>query len=212
MTTAIELDGVVKSFRGRTVIVDASAQFAAGAAHAVLGPNGSGKSVLLKIIVGFLRPDRGTVRHASGFSNPGDGFPADVGLTLDPPGYLGGLSASGNLERLAEIRRIAGPGDIRAALERFEIAHTGSQRVRSFSLGMKQRLALAQATFEGQRVLVLDEPFNGLDRSGQELARRALSELRDEGRTIVFTSHNPLDVEALADQVYEFDQGRLLAR
>ncbi|MDO5500278.1 MAG: ATP-binding cassette domain-containing protein, partial [Propionibacteriaceae bacterium] len=139
------------------------------------------------------------------FSKPGDDFPTSVGLIIDRPGYLPGLTGMQNLQELAKIRAVAAQADIVAAMERVGLPPGTRQRVRNYSLGMKQKLAIAQSFMEGQQLLLLDEAFNGLDASSVKNIRSLLTELRDEGRTIVITSHNQADIDAVCDDVWLLD-------
>lgn len=203
------MSGVSKSFRGRELFKDVSLEIVPGRIHGLQGPNGSGKSVLLKILCGFVRPDAGAVVIDGKYLDRSRSFPEGFGVIIDRPGYISGATGFQNLKRLAEIRGAIGRPEIEAAMERVKLDPLMPQKVRSYSLGMKQRLALAQAFMEGQQVLVLDEPFNALDADGVSDVRALLNEFRSEGRTIVFTSHNAGDLEILADSVHAIDRGTL---
>lgn len=172
----------------------------------VQGPNGSGKSVLFKLIVGFLKPDSGRVVVSPKLKSAGEDFPSKIGIIIDRPGFIGGLTGFDNLRRLASIRGLIGDEHIEEALHRVGLAPNLRQSVRHYSLGMKQKLALAQAFMEGQPLLLLDEPFNGLDKTSVRDIRALLRELHEEGRTIVMTSHNQEDIDELCTSVYELDR------
>lgn len=206
----VTLQAVGKSYRGRELFRDVDYRLEAGRIHALQGPNGCGKTVLLKVITAFVKPDYGTVEIDPAFLDPRRVFPKEFGVIIDRPGYVAGLTGLGNLRRLAQIRGVIGDPEIRAALERVGLDPATPQRVRHYSLGMKQRLALAQAFMEDQKVLVLDEPFNALDATGVAEIRALLSSFRDEGRTILFTSHNSEDIDLLADTVHRVDDQRLV--
>jgi ABC-2 type transport system ATP-binding protein len=208
-TTVATLRGVSKSFKRRTLFSDVNLDLEPGRIQALQGHNGSGKSVLLKILCGFVRPDAGTVTIGNAYLDARRTFPKSFGVIIDRPGYIGGLTGYKNLERLAEIQDTVGRVQIEEAMRRVGLDPSARQRVRHYSLGMKQRLALSQAFMEGQQVLVLDEPFNALDADGVREVRELLAGFRDEGRTILFTSHNADDIDALADTVHRFNGGTI---
>ncbi|GAA1710866.1 ABC transporter ATP-binding protein [Isoptericola hypogeus] len=205
----VSLRGVSKSFRGNQLLSGVDFDLEAGTIQAIQGPNGSGKSVLLKILCGFVRPDDGQVRIDPAYLSPRHTFPQEFGVIIDRPGYVAAATGYANLERLAEIRGVIGRNEIVGAMRKVGLDPDARQKVGNYSLGMKQRLALAQAFMEGQRVLVLDEPFNALDADGVEEVRDMLRIFRDEGRTILFTSHNQEDIDALADAVHRINRGTL---
>lgn len=207
--SVIELRQVSKSLRQIPVFDNLSVAFEAGRSYGIVGPNGSGKSVLFKLICGFMLPDSGTVAIAPEYRPSGTAFPRDFGVIVDRPGYHPDLTAVQNLERLAEIRRLIGRDQIVAALDAVGLDPRTTQKARNFSLGMKQKLALAQAIMENQTVLLLDEPFNALDVDSVQRVQDLLREAKRAGKMIIFTSHNTADIEALADTVYRINNQTL---
>lgn len=203
--------GVVKSYRGRELFRDVDLDFEEGRIHAIEGPNGSGKSVLFKLMCGFVRPDQGEVRIAPAFMDERGAFPASFGVIIDRPGYVGGMTGKENLLRLANIRGKIGRAEVDDAMHAVGLEPSTAQKVRHYSLGMKQKLALAQSFMEGQQVLLLDEPFNALDIDSVEVVRQLLLRFRAEGRTIIFTSHNSADVELLAESRVRISSGTVNA-
>lgn len=204
--TIIELEHVRKRFARRTVLSDVSLTIEEASTVALVGPNGSGKSVLLRLICGFLAPDAGRVMIDARFMSRGRTFPERFGVCIDGPAYLGGLSAERNLQALVDIRGVAGRADVREALDRVGL-EPGRTKARHFSLGMKQKLSLAQALVEHPEVLVLDEPFDALDQASVERVKLILREEQEKGTTIVFTSHRAVDISDLADRVLHLDDG-----
>lgn len=196
--TAIRLTDVTKSFRQVPVLRNVTLEVPFGACYSVQGPNGSGKSVLFRLMCGFLRPDSGTVYIAPELMGKGRVFPEQFGVVIDHPGYLGNRSGRENLEALAAIRGRIGTAEIEQALVRVGLDPDTPQKVAAYSLGMKQKLALAQAFMEDQQVLLLDEPFNALDKESVQQTTALLRSFLDDGRTIVFTSHHDAEVESLA--------------
>lgn len=135
--------------------------------------------------------------------------PQDVGLIIESPGFIGGYSGMKNLELLAAVRGRVGRDELRAAMRAVGLEPDMRKPVRKYSLGMRQRLGIAQAIMEDPDILLLDEPMNGLDNAGVRDMRNLFKELRARGKTIILASHNPLDIEELCDTVCEMDAGRL---
>ncbi|MDR1264008.1 MAG: ABC transporter ATP-binding protein [Propionibacteriaceae bacterium] len=198
MTAVVELSGVSKRFRGLRVLEDVDLTVSRGECLAITGPNGSGKSVLFKIMCRFVAPDSGRVVIDPAYLDGKGVFPSGFGVIIDRPRFISNETGRDNLLELARIRRVVGPAEVDAAMERVGLDPDQGQHVGQYSLGMKQKLALAQAFMEGQPVLLLDEPFNALDEASCAAVHQLLREFLEEGRTIVFTSHNPDDVAALA--------------
>ncbi len=205
----IELRQVSKSFRGVSLFNEVDAQFAHGQIHGLVGPNGSGKSVLFRMICGFLPPDRGEIRIDPAYRHSPGGYPQGFGIIIDRPGYLAGKTGYENLRRLAEIRGEIGREEIRQAMAAVGLDPDTRQKVRRYSLGMKQKLALAQSFMERQQVLILDEPFNALDDRSAAAVRELLLTFKAEGRTILLTSHNREDIRTLCDSVWKIEDRRL---
>lgn len=206
MVNLVDVKDVSIAFGSTPVLSHASLAIDEHDFMGVQGPNGSGKSVLFKLIVGFLKPDSGRVVVSPKLKSAGEDFPSKIGIIIDRPGFIGGLTGFDNLRRLASIRGLIGDHQIEEALHRVGLAPNLRQSVRHYSLGMKQKLALAQAFMEGQPLLLLDEPFNGLDKTSVRDIRALLHELHEEGRTIVMTSHNQEDIDELCTSVYELDR------
>ena len=185
MEPYIVLDGVSKSFRSVEVLKPLSIEFEEGLIHGIVGRNGSGKTVMMKLILGFLKPTQGTVT---------------VGKKR---------VAYDNLYNLAAIRHRITKEDVKQVLETVGLGDTGRKKVAKFSLGMRQRLAIAQAIMEKPKLIILDEPMNGLDKRGVEEMRQIFLNLKAEGTTILLASHNMEDIRCLCDKVYEMDAGVL---
>ena len=196
----ITLTDVSKSFKGLPLLENVTASFEPGLIHGIQGHNGSGKSVLFKLMCKFIDPDAGTVQIDDKYLSSSRDFPESFGVVIDRPGYLPGRTGVENLRSLARIRRQISDEAVLAAMLRVGLNPRLTQKVKNYSLGMKQKLTLAQAFMEDQQVLTLDEPFNGLDVTSVERVTSLLLEFRDEGRTIIFTSHNADDMALLADR------------
>lgn len=198
----IELRGIAKSFKHQTLFTGVDLDAHAASITGIVGHNGSGKSVLFKIMCGFVRPDAGTVSIDPAYVRPGERYPRDFGIIIDRPGYLAGRTGMENLRELAAIRGKVGDAQILAVAKELGIAGDLHRKVRHYSLGMKQKLALTQAVMEDQKVLLLDEPFNALDADSVAVVRARLLREREAGKTIIFTSHQREDMDLPADTVY----------
>lgn len=205
----IRLTSVSKAFHGRPIYSSATATFESGKITAIVGPNGSGKSLLFRMICGLVRPDEGNVWVEPAYLSGGRDFPDRFGIIIDRPGFIEHRSGLANLQELARIRKRISEPEISASMERFGLDPSLKQRVRHYSLGMRQRLALAQAFMESPEVLILDEPFNALDAEMVIKVQRELRDFRDNGGTVIFASHNQSDVDHLADCTLEVRGERL---
>lgn len=209
MENAIEVRGVNKSFGDEHVLKDVTHSFEKGRIHGIVGNNGSGKTVLMKCICGFLRPDTGEIYVNHRQVGRETDFPEDIGIIIETPGFLPHLSGVQNLKILASLQRKANDRTIRAVLEQVGLDPDMKKPVGKYSLGMRQRLGLAQALMEDPGLLILDEPLNGLDKHGTQHIRGVIRGLREEGKTVILASHNQTDIDELCDTVCEMDGGVL---
>ncbi len=203
-------DGVVvaqvsKAFGGQPVLVNVDLEIPPGQIVGVVGSNGSGKTVLMKCICGFLRPDSGTVTVQGQRVGRDCDFPDRLGVIIETPGFIPTRSGYRNLKLLASLKGRIGKGEILAALERVGLTDSMHKAVGTYSLGMRQRLGIAQAIMEDPDVLVLDEPFNGLDRATVDAMRALLLELKARGKAILLASHSAEDIRMLCDAVMEME-------
>ena len=209
MNAIIELDQVSKYFSRRQVLKDVSLSVEAGSTVGIVGSNGSGKSVLFQTICGFLAPDSGTVKIRGELLGNRRDFPDNVGVLINSPGFISINTGLQNLKYLAGIRGVIEEHQIRAAMQKVGLDPEDKTKVEHYSLGMKQKLGLAQAIMEGQDILVLDEPFNALDYKTHNDVKEIIRILQAEGKTIMLTSHNYEDLESLCNQIYVLDDGNL---
>ena len=205
----IQLKHVRKAFGREEVLRDVSATFESGQIHGLIGRNGSGKTVLLKCIAGLIPPDGGVIRVDGKRIGVDIDTPPRLGAIIETPGFLPNYSGYRNLRFLAQIRGRIGKDEIFAAMERVGLDPFSPKWVSRYSLGMRQRLGIAQAIMENPSLLILDEPMNGLDNTGVKQMRRLFAELCGEGRTILLASNNPLDIDQLCDTVCRMDRGVL---
>ncbi|WP_251135740.1 ABC transporter ATP-binding protein [Exiguobacterium sp. s133] len=205
----ITLTNVSKQYKGHELFHDLNASFELGKIYGITGVNGSGKSVLFKMLCGFVFPDAGTIEVDGQILTGKHRFPKDFGILIERPGYIGQLDGFRNLKELARIQNKVDDVTIRRAMEQVGLAPNLTQKVKHYSLGMKQKLGIAQAIMENQQVLLLDEPFNALDAESVERIRTLLVQYKEEGRTIFLTSHHQQDIDLLCDEVYKIQNAQL---
>lgn len=210
METCIEVQNVVKRFRDQVVLKNVSISFEKGQIHSIVGRNGSGKTVLFKCICGLMHPEEGVIFVNGKRVGRDVDMPEDIGAIIEAPGFLPNYSGYKNLRFLANIRRKIGKEEILNVLKTVGLDPESRKHVGKYSLGMRQRLGIAQAIMEDPEILILDEPMNGLDNAGVQDIRALLLELKAQGKTILLASHNHEDIAALCDTVHEMDGGVLL--
>ena len=209
MDIVVKIENVTKVYGNQTVLNNVSLICEKGNIYGLVGRNGSGKTVLLKCICGLIHPTSGVV-HVWGKQIGKDvDFPESIGAIIEAPGFLPSVSAFRNLSYLASLRGRIGRDEIRAAISFVGLDPDDKKAVGKYSLGMKQRLGLAQAIMEDPDILLLDEPMNGLDNSGVSEMRNYLLQLREKGKTILLISHSIEDINTLCDTVHEMDHGVL---
>ena len=209
MEPIISLKQVSKSFSGRRILSGISLNVEKGSTVGIVGTNGSGKSVLFNLICGFLIPDRGQVCVRGQVLGKGRDFPENMGVLINSPGFIGLNTGLQNLRYLAGIRGVAGDKEIRSAMQKVGLDPEDKTKVEHYSLGMKQKLGIAQAIMENQDILILDEPFNALDYKTCNDIKEIIRILQAEGRTILMTSPNYDDLETLCTHIYAIDEGKL---
>lgn len=203
----IEIDNISKEFSGDIVLHPVSISFEKGKIYGIIGRNGSGKTVLLKIISGFLRPTTGTVTINGISLGKKNEFPKNTGILIEKPGFLPYKNGFQNLKYLSQIQKLINDQEIYKVLEQTGLTSAAKKLVGKYSMGMKQRLGIAQAIMENPEILILDEPMNGLDDQSASQMRKLFLQLRNEGKTILLASHMQEDIHELCDKVYRIDAG-----
>lgn len=212
MKDIIEVRGLSLTIGKTAILNDVTVSLEAGKIHGLIGRNGSGKTMLMKCICGFIRPTRGEVVVDGKRVGKDVDFPKNMGIIIETPGFIPYYSGYKNLKLLAGLRNKIGREEIIQAMERTGLDPKLKRYVKKYSLGMRQRLGLAQAIMEDPDILILDEPMNGLDKDGVEDMRRYLIDLREQGKTILIASHSSEDISVLCDSVYEMEKGILQHR
>ena len=206
---AVELHEVGLTIGKQELLKDISVNFNYGKIYGIIGRNGSGKTLLFKCISGFILPTHGDV-HVIGEQVGKDiDFSGHMGVIIETPGFIPHYSAYRNLKILADISGGAKKERIIECIRMVGLDEKEKKPVKKYSLGMRQRLGLAQAIMEDPQVLVLDEPMNGLDKHGVEDVRKLLLQLKEQDKTILIASHNAEDIRLLCDEVYEMEAGVL---
>lgn len=205
----VRVDRVTKKFGSEVVLKETTMAMSRGKVYGIVGNNGSGKTVLMKCICGFLPVTSGSICVGEKYIGKDTDFPESLGLIIETPGFLTEYTGKKNLEILADLNRKISAGEIRRVLQRVGLDPDLKKPVAKYSLGMRQRLGIAQAIMEDPDFLILDEPFNGLDKRGVADIRSILLDLKRRGKTILLASHNSGDIDLLCDEVYEIDAGIL---
>ena len=203
----ISVKNLSKSFGQERVLKNVTRDFEKGKIHGIVGNNGSGKTVLMKCICGFLIPDSGSITVNGERVGVDVDFPRDMGLIIETPGFLPNMTGVKNLEILASLNKKIGLEEIAASIRRVGLDPLMKKPVGKYSLGMRQRLGIAQAIMEDPSLLILDEPLNGLDKHGVAEMRQLIKGLKEQGKTILLASHNQGDIDELCDTVCEMDAG-----
>ncbi len=206
---AITIKDLTKKFKEVTVLNDISVEFESGKVHGLIGRNGSGKTMLMKCICGIVPYKIGEIRVNDKIIGKDVDIPANVGVIIETPGFLPNYSGFDNLKFLAKISNKIGANEIKSAIKSVGLNPDDKKHVGKYSLGMRQRLGLAQAIMENPDLLILDEPMNGLDKDGVKDMRQYLLDLKAQGKTILIASHSAEDIDVLCDTVCEMDKGVL---
>ena len=204
----VEITSLTKELKKRTVLNDISISFEQGRIYGLYGRNGCGKTMLLRAIAGLIYPTEGRIVVGGKELHKDISFPESVGVIIETTSLLPQFDAYTNLKHLAEIKKVASDEDIRDALERVGLGEE-KKRVRAYSLGMRQKLAIAQAVFEQPELRVLDEPTNALDEESVEKVRQVLLEEKERGAVIILASHNREDMAYLCDQMVYMADGKI---
>lgn len=205
----IKLENVSKRFKNENVLNGISYSFESGKIYSIVGRNGSGKSVLLKIIAGLYLQDKGNVLFDNKNYNMINEIPDNLGIVIEQPSFINDLTGLENLKLLASIRNVATERDIVESLEIVNLKDDMNKKYSKYSLGMRQKLSIAQAIMEHQKVILLDEPFNGIDRQSVVAIKEYLKKVKNEDKLIIITTHIVDDVVDLSDVMLYIEDGML---
>ena len=205
----IKLENVSKRFKNENVLNGISYSFESGKIYSIVGRNGSGKSVLLKIIAGLYLQDKGNVLFDNKNYNMINEIPDNLGIVIEQPSFINDLTGLENLKLLASIRNVETERDIVESLEIVNLKDDMNKKYSKYSLGMRQKLSIAQAIMEHQKVILLDEPFNGIDRQSVVAIKEYLKRVKNEDKLIIITTHIMDDVVDLSDVMLYIEDGML---
>lgn len=206
----VEVKDYLKIIKGKTILDHVNYNFTGGKIYGLYGRNGSGKTMLMRAIAGLIYPTQGQILIDGQQLHKDISFPKNTGIIIENMELMPQYDAYTNLKLLAKIKKQATDDDIKEALEKVGLGNVGKKKVKAYSLGMKQKLSIAQAIFEKPELLLLDEPTNALDEKSVEDVRNLLLELKETGVTIIIASHNKDDIRYLADVVLEVDSGKIM--
>lgn len=207
----LKVENVCLTLNKKDILQGICMEMIPGQIYGLVGNNGCGKTMLMKVICGLIVPTSGRVTMDGLEVGEDVDYLPNTGIIIETPGFLPYYSGRKNLRLLARIRGEILKEEIDKYMRIVGLEPELRLPVRKYSLGMRQRLGIAQALMEGQKILILDEPMNGLDKSGVADVRRLLIEKRAEECLIILASHNREDIEVLCDTVYEMDAGRIVS-
>ncbi|ASB86965.1 MULTISPECIES: ABC transporter ATP-binding protein [Bacillus] len=203
-----ELHGVQKRFKGKRVLEDINLTINENEIVGIVGGNGSGKTTILRLLAGLMYADRGDVIVHGKKIKKGQ-FPGNIGLLIETPRFIERLSGYENLQMLAKLKGEIGEAEIRSTMEKFKLDPHLKDAVKTYSLGMNQRLGLVQVFMEKPKLLLLDEPTNALDEDSKKRFEEMIFEARQQGAGIALVSHNKEEIKRLCDRVYMLEEGVL---
>lgn len=208
MENIIEIKNVHKKFKGVEIFTNINISIEKNTTVGIVGSNGSGKSVFFNLICGFLQPDKGEISIRGEKIGEKFDFPPKTGIIINEPGFLSYCSGFNNLLYLAKIQNIIDKEEIKKYMSIVGLDPNLKTKVGDYSLGMKKKLAIAQAIMEGQELLILDEPFNGLDINSYKSIKELIKTLK-VNKTILLTSHTYTDLEELCDTIYHINDNKI---
>ncbi len=205
----IEIKNITKSYDERKILDDISINFEEGKIYGIIGQNGSGKSVLLKVMSGFITPDQGSIIYDGKDINKEETFPDNTGVLLDNSGFIPNLTGFDNLKLLANINKTIDDNEIIDELKNVNLLEEKDKKYYKYSLGMRKKLGICQAVMEHQKYIILDEPFSGIDKKSLSMIYDYLKKIKNEGRTLIISTHTSDRAKDLYDEIYELEEGKL---
>ena len=208
----IKISHVSKIIKNNPVIKDISMELQSGAVYGFKGINGSGKTMLMRLISGLIRPSQGEISMNGKILGKDISFPNSIGVFLENPAFLDAYSGFNNLKLLASIKSVASDDDIRNTLLRVGLDPDSNKKYKKYSLGMKQKLGIANAIMGEPDIIVLDEPINALDEASVEQVKQVLVDLRERDHLIIIACHDREELEYLSDEIIEIKDGTVVRK
>lgn len=205
----IQVKDLNVTIKGKSILSDVNITMEEGKIYGLVGNNGSGKTMLMKCICGFVKPISGEILVNGKIIGKDIDYIQDTGIIIENPGFIPYYSGIKNLMMLSEISGKADKEKIKETMRMCGLDPELKLPVKKYSLGMRQRLGIAQAIMEDQTALILDEPMNGLDKEGVSAMRQLFLTMKQEGKLIILASHNREDIDLLCDEVFEVEAGRI---
>lgn len=206
----ISVKNVSKIINDTDILKNINIEFEEGKIYGIYGHNGSGKTMFFRTLCGLIKPSNGTIEINGDILHKDIDFPKSIGVLIENPSFWRDYTGIEVLETLAKIKDIASKDDIINALNRVGLDYKDKRALRKYSLGMKQRLGIAQAIMEKPEIIILDEPTNALDQNGVNLVYKILKEEKDRGAIILISSHNRQDIEELSDYKIKIESGKIV--
>ena len=206
----IQVNNLSLRIKKDLILSDINIHIKKGEITGIVGRNGCGKTMLMKCITGFVKPTEGEVIFGGKKIGRDTDFPDNTGIIIETPTFIPYYSGMRDLKELAMLKKKIGKKEIEDILKVVGLYENRNKHVHKYSLGMRQRLGIAQALMENPDTLILDEPMNGLDKECVAMVRNILMDLKEQGKTILLVSHNSEDIGILCDKIYEMDKGRIV--
>ena len=206
----IQVNNLSLRIKNDLILSDINIHVKKGEITGIVGRNGCGKTMLMKCITGFVKPTEGEVIFGGKKIGRDTDFPDNTGIIIETPTFIPYYSGMRNLKELTMLKKKIGKKEIEDILKVVGLYENRNKHVHKYSLGMRQRLGIAQALMENPDTLILDEPMNGLDKECVAMVRNILMDLKEQGKTILLVSHNSEDIGILCDKIYEMDKGRIV--
>ena len=204
-----KVENLTKTFKDNKVVDNVNVEFDSGKIYGIVGRNGSGKSVFLKLLCSFYIPTSGSILQNDYDYISNNSFPINTRALIEKPNFIPDLTGFENLKLLASIQGTIGDDEIIDSLKKVNLYDQKDKKYFKYSLGMKQKLGIAQVLMENPDVLILDEPFNGIEEESVKKIKKILKEEKKKGKLIIITSHIKDDIVELSDEIFEFDEGKL---
>lgn len=208
----IQLNSINKTIKGTTVLEDINLLFQSGQIYGLRGKNGCGKTMLMRTICGLMLPTSGEVVINGKVLHKDIAFPESIGALIENPAFLPKYTGYKNLKMLAELGGNVSEKDVESALARVGLNVKDKRTYRKYSLGMKQKLGIANAIMGEPDIIILDEPINALDEESVAKVRDCLIELRDKGKLIIIACHDKEELEYLSDVIFKLEDGKVIGR
>ncbi len=203
----ISIKNVQKDFKKVTVLRDVNLELESGKAYGLCGRNGSGKTILLKLLCGLITPSKGEIYYDNELLTVNNAYKFNIGALIENPKFIPELTGYKNLELLSEIKKKINKEEIEKYLKIVNLYEEKDKKFCDYSLGMKQKLGIAQAIMEDQEIIILDEPFSGIDDASVNKIKEYLKEEKNKNKLILISSHVKEDLNELVDEVFYFDAG-----